>query len=84
MATDAMEGSSQLVVSWVEMIRRNAYEAMNLIKDFEIVRKCNCTKLERVVAAAKSLLSEDDAKEALAHYVVLQIMADAIDALESD
>jgi hypothetical protein len=35
-----------------------------------------------VVDAAKSLLSEDGAKEVLAHYVVLQILRDAIAALD--
>lgn len=39
-------------------------------------------KLERVRSAAASLMSEDDAQEALSHYVVLQILRDALDACD--
>ncbi len=35
-------------------------------------------KLLPIAHAAQSLLSEDGAKEALAHYVVLQILADRV------
>jgi hypothetical protein len=40
-------------------------------------------ELLAVVAAAKSLLSEDGAKEVVAHYVVLQILRDALAALDA-
>ena len=36
------------------------------------------TKLRAIAQAAQSLLSEDGAKEALAHYVVLQVLADRV------
>jgi hypothetical protein len=35
---------------------------------------------EKVIQAAESLLSEDGTKDLLSHYVVLQIMQDAIDS----
>lgn len=39
-------------------------------------------KLEKVRSAASSLMSEDDAQEALSHYVVLQILRDALKEAE--
>lgn len=41
-------------------------------------------RLIAVAEAARSLLSEDGAKEALAHYVTLQILDDKLKALEAD
>lgn len=40
-------------------------------------------KLETVASAAQSLMAEDGAKEALAHYVCLQILADKLEALDA-